>query len=98
MKTFYVIIYNTNKRTFEPYDVMEYFLNEYNREPHKPDTYEDIKKFIEERSMYQFWSRCEYEIILKDWPCSTTEEKWDVYRQIIMNIDTVTDVFIKNIH
>lgn len=98
MKPFYVIIYNVNKRTFEPYNIMEYLLYEYNKESHKPDTYGDIKKFIKERSMYQFWSRCEYEIVLKDWPCGTTEEKWDVYHQIIMNIDTVTDVFIKNIH
>ena len=41
---------------------------------------------------YQFWSRCEYEIILIDWPCQQKHEKWDVYKQIMMNIDIVTDI------
>ena len=98
MRNFYVIIYNINKRCFEPYEVMGYFIRCYKEAKVKPKTFEEFKEFIKEKSMYQFWSRCEYEIILKDWPCGTTEEKWDVYRQIMMNIDTVTDVFIKNIH
>ena len=47
--------------------------------------------------MYQWWARCEYEIILSDWPCQKVEEKWDIYRQIMLNIDIITDVFIENI-
>ena len=27
----------------------------------------------------------------------TTGEKWDIYKQILMNIDVITDVFIENI-
>ena len=47
--------------------------------------------------MYQWWSRCEYEMIIKDWPCNTVEEKWDVYKQIMMNVDVVTQIFKANI-
>jgi hypothetical protein len=41
-----------------------------------------------------FWSRCEWEIILMDWPCQRHEEKWDVHRQISMNIDIIVDILM----
>ena len=47
--------------------------------------------------MYQWWSRCEYEIIISDWPPSGKEEKWDVYKQIEMNLDLITRVLEKEI-
>ena len=48
--------------------------------------------------MYQFWSRCEYEIILQDWPGQTKQEKVDVYWQIKNNLDLVTEVLINAIN
>ena len=36
-------------------------------------------------------------MIIKDWPCNTIEEKWDVYKQIMMNVDVVTQIFKANI-
>ena len=56
---------------------------------------EDFKQFVKDESMYQFWGRCEYEIILVDWPCQRHEEKWDVYQQIIMNLDTIVEIIMK---
>lgn len=47
--------------------------------------------------MYQWWSRCEYEIILVDWPCQKKSEKWDVYKQVMMNIDIITEILMKNV-
>ena len=47
------------------------------------DNFDEFKKFVKDESMYQFWSRCEYEILLVDWPCKKISEKWDIYKQIM---------------
>jgi hypothetical protein len=60
-----------------------------------PVTFDEFKEFVKSRAQYQFWSRCEYEIILVDWPCQKTEEKWDIYDQIMMNIDIVTKILME---
>ena len=62
-----------------------------------PVTFDEFKQFVKDGAQYQFWSRCEYEIILVDWPCQKTEEKWDVYDQIMMNLDIVTQIVMDNI-
>ena len=96
MKPFNVI-YERNGE-FLPYDIMPYLVEQYKKiKRNKPKTYDEIQKFIKSNSMYQWWARCEYEIILRDWPCQRSEEKWDIYKQILMNIDVITNVFIKNI-
>ena len=97
MKSFYVIINNFNKGTFEPYDVMPYLMAEYNKAKSKPSTTEEFKKFVEQEAKYQWWSRCEYEIIISDWPGMEINDKWDIYRQLMMNIDIVTEILIHNL-
>ena len=97
MKQFNVIIYDINRKKFKPYDVMGFFVNEYNEEENKPKTFAEFKEFVERKSMWRFWSRCEYEIILSDWPPSGVEEKWDIHRQILMNIDIITEILMENV-
>ena len=97
MKQFNVIIYDINREKFEPYDVMGFFVDEYNEEENKPKTFDEFKEFVERKSMWRFWSRCEYEIILGDWPPSGVEEKWDIHRQIMMNIDIITEILMENV-
>lgn len=97
MKQFNVIIYDCNRKKFKPYDVMGFFVDEYNEEENKPKTFDEFKEFVERKSMWRFWSRCEYEIILSDWPPSGVEEKWDIHRQIMMNIDIVTEILMENV-
>ena len=94
MIPFNVICYSSITKKFEAYNIMPYLISVYKRKEQKP---EDIRKFIVEESMCQWWSRCEYEMIIKDWPCNTIEEKWDVYKQIMMNVDVVTQIFKANI-
>lgn len=96
MKSFNVIIEDNGK--FEPYDIMPFLLNEYNDSEDKPESFEDLKKLVEASSRYRFWSRCEYEIILVDWPGQTKAEKWDIYRQIMMNLDLITEILLQNIN
>lgn len=102
MKTFNVIIYDPNHKKFVPYNVIPYFVQAYEELKEKkykklPKTFEEFKEFVKDESLYQFWSRCEYEIILKDWPCGQKEEKWDVYGQIMMNIDLITRLLMEDI-
>ena len=97
MKVFNTIIYNINRRKFETYDVIPYLVNCYKEEKKKPKTFDEFKKFIERKAQYQWWSRCEYEIILVDWPCKETEEKWDIYDQVMMNIDIITNLVMESI-
>lgn len=99
-KPFYTIIYDINKREFEPYDVMPYLINEYKNKKKKkkhPTTFDEFKKFIEGASMYMYWARCEYEIILTSWPNEDKSKKIDIHQQIMMNIDIVTNVLMENV-
>lgn len=107
VKPFNVINWNPNSKNFEYYDVMPYFLNEFKQEKKskyrvfcdgkEPKEFEDYKDFIKRASQYQFWSRCEYEIILMDWPCQKNTKKIDVHYQIMANIDIITEHFINAI-
>lgn len=97
MKSFYTIINNFNAGTFEPYDVMPYLIDEYNKSKDKPSTFEEFKDFVKNKSRYRWWSRCEYEIILSDWPGQRNHDKWDIHRQVMMNIDTITAILIENV-
>ena len=98
MKSFYVIVYDTNRKTFVPYDVIPYLKKCYYEETNKPKTLEEFKDFVKNQSMYQWWSRCEYEIILESWPNTNVNEKWDVHRQVMMNIDIITSMLMNNVN
>lgn len=87
MKSFNVIVFNFNEKKFEPYDIIPYL---YKTAIEKNPT--DIKEFIKDEALYKWWSRCEYEIIISDWPPSGYEEKWDVYDQVMMNINIIADI------
>lgn len=97
-KTFNVIVERNN--TFVPYNVIPHLLYRYNMSSKKlrPTTYEEVKKFIIEESKYQWWARCEYEIILSSWPTKKVEEKWDVHKQVMMNIDIITKIIMDSIN
>ena len=101
MKSFNVIIYDPNLREFVKYDIIPYLIRTYNKKKERketlPETFDEFKNFVKSESQYQFWARCEYEIILIDWPCQQKYEKWDVYKQIMMNLDIVTKVFMENV-
>lgn len=96
--------FNTDKLTY--YDVLPYFIDRYKEnlnfsKKHKdnlsefwkvPKTLEDFKEFIERNSKYQFWGRCEYEMICHGWPVRENDYKLDVHEQIMMNIDIIAEI------
>ena len=97
MEKFNVIIEDINTRKFIPYDVIPYLVDQYKKAKDKPSTFLEFKEFIRKESMYQWWSRCEYEIVLQSWPTGKNEEKIDVYWQVMMNINISTDILMKEV-
>ena len=106
MKPFYTIIYDCNRKRFEQYDVIPYLVKEYEelkknkvmqRYKPLPKTFDEFKEFVKDESLYRWWGRCEYEIILSSWPGQDVEEKWDIHRQIMMNLDIVTKIVMESI-
>lgn len=97
MKKFNVIIEDVNRREFISYNIIPYLVQCYNKEKNKPTTFEEFKTFIKKQSMYQWWARCEYEVILKSWPTGDREKKIDVYWQILMNLDLITDIVMEEV-
>jgi len=59
-----------------------------------PNDFESFKKFIESESQYQFWARCEYEMICHGWPARKNEHKLDIHEQIMMNIDIIAEILL----
>ncbi len=57
-----------------------------------PKTLNEFKKFITDESHYQYWGRCEYEMICEGWPVQKNSYKLDIHEQIMMNIDIISDI------
>lgn len=96
---FYAIDDDVNSRVFTKYNVMPYFIRCYDKVRRKkncPKTYEEIRKFLEGNSMYMFWSRCQYEVILKSMK-TERERKIDVHNQIMNNFDLLVHLFMYNL-
>lgn len=97
MMPFYVLTWDFNTDSMVPYDIMPYLIGKYKKSKTKVNTFSEAKSFIIDESKYQFWARCEYEIIISGWPKGKKEQKVDVYQQIAMNIDIITDIFMNNL-
>lgn len=80
----------------QAYDVIPYFVDafENTKKAQRPNirVYPELKQFIISNSRSQFWSRCEYEVIISDWPSSSIKKKIDVHDQIMWNIDIITKI------
>lgn len=96
---FFVIIDDSNKQEFVTYNVMPYLMECFRKakKNDKPKSFDEFKEFVKSNSMYMYWSRCEYEIILKAWVSKTKEKKIDVHTQIMNNIDVVTTILMQNV-
>lgn len=97
---FYVINEDINSREFKKYNVMPYFINCYKearKKKKQPKTFDEFKEFVKSNSMYMYWSRCQYEIVLTDWPSQTRSKKIDIHWQLMMNWDVVTSILIDNV-
>ena len=92
-----VITWNFNTDRIEHYDIMPYLYRRLEEKRKKRQialkdlTLERLKEFIDIESKYQFWARCQYEVILSSWPLKENghKHKMDVYEQIHMNLDNI---------
>lgn len=97
MKSFNVIWWDFNNPEPEPYDIMPYLIRCYKESGNVPKTFDEFKKFIEDNSRYKYWARCQYEIIVSNWPSQNKHKKWDIHMQIMMNIDRIAETLMENI-
>lgn len=108
-----VMVWDFNHDALEPYDIMPYLRRVWDEEKERefkvwgaggenkdrmPETFDEFKQFINDVCQYQFWSRCQYEMITHGWPKHNNEHKLDVYEQISYNIDVVTKIFMEEIN
>lgn len=108
MRSFHVINYDFNGNEFEPYDVIPYLVRQYqglvdrnkNSESYYkiPETETEFRDFVKREALSQWWSRSQYEIILVDWPGGKHKEKWDVYKQLMMNIEIVVNILMEEVN
>ena len=110
MPVFYTLAWDVNRNEVENYDVMPYLVSAWEEDKARkrkiwfkssdddtkePTTVEEWKKAILAASRYEFWARCEYEIIVSEWPTEKHRVKLDVFDQINANIDVITELFMK---
>ena len=70
------------------------FITEHDIEKYykAPENWNELRDFIDNESRHQFWARCEYEMICHGWPVKDNDYKIDIYEQIKMNLDIITDI------
>lgn len=102
---FNVLVWDFNRDALFRYDVMPYLLSQWEemmkhrrrKDFHKPSTFDEVKEWILKESRYQFWSRCQYEIVVTGFPPGKNDTKIDVFAQIEMNIDIITRLFMESV-
>ena len=100
MQKFNVIVEDINRNEFVAYDVMPYLRNCYKelKKKERPTDIAEMRKFVKSQSQYMWWSRSEYEIVLKSWVSSyTKEEKIDIYWQVLLNLDVIAQLLFDEV-
>lgn len=91
----YVYISDFNARKIKKYNIFNHygFHNDCIEIAKRGITKEEFQEEIRRSLMYFYWSKCEWEIILSDFPSHKDfrEEKVSVYDQIMMDFDKFID-------
>lgn len=95
MKKFNVLCWDFNTDSLIHYDVLPYFRKCIEKTKVKYKSLGDFKELIEKESRYNFWSRCEYEMICHGWPVNKNNYKIDVHEQVMMNIDVIAEILFE---
>lgn len=94
--SWYVYRQDANSGKIESWDIFEHWrfrqdiielLKRLDENTDRADFAKDVKSNL----MYYFWSKAEYEIILKNWIGKDCEIKIDVYDQVMLNFDKFID-------
>ena len=105
MEKFNVLLWDFNRDELVHYDVLPYLRDRYEDRKKRyeeavkdkelwkvPKTLDEFKEFIIGESRYQFWARCQYEMICHGWPVRKNDHKLDVHEQIMMNLDVIARI------
>lgn len=97
MTQFNVIYWDFNKENPSPYDVLPYFRRAYQecKKKDRPVNREQWKEFITKKGRYMYWARCEYEVIISQWPPTDKSYKIDIWQQIEANLDLITELLMR---
>jgi hypothetical protein len=94
MITWNVVYYDLNEKDFGIYNVLNpSILNEIKERTKHIDNRKEFSEEVSLICMYHFWSKCEWEIVLREW-CggdNAKEMKVDVYDQLVMNWNRFID-------
>lgn len=85
-----VYTFDLNSRKLREFNVFHHagFRDDVQKELARCQNVEDFAPKLKSSLMYYFWSKCEWEIVLKEWCASNgTEVKVDVYDQVMLNWD-----------
>lgn len=97
-----VYVENFNRACIEIYNIFEHynFMRSVmeNYELNK-DNFENFSEMLKNDIRYYFWSKCEWEIILSDWPPSDSfkDKKVSVYDQVMLNWPVFSEYVWENI-
>lgn len=82
----YVYRHDTNKGVIYEYNALQPIIIEEIRERMEiTTTLSDFKELLEKVLRYYYWSKCEHEIIIKEWTGKPSEVKIDVFDQLKLN-------------
>lgn len=91
--SWYVYRQDWNTGKIEPWDIFEHInfakdTKDLLTRKIDKDTFADA---VKSNLIYYFWSKAEYEIILKNWIGRDCEIKIDVYNQVMLNFEKFID-------
>jgi hypothetical protein len=95
LKKFHVLNFEFCSKKKIEYDILPYFREEWNSkkccfEKDKVKTKNDLKEWILRASSYRFWSRCEYEFLMAEWPFGSKRLNEEMQEFISSNPDLQT--------
>lgn len=91
-----VFIENFNRRRIEIFNIFKHISFKEDCDAawkSYKNNFEEFAKDVKRSLMYYYWSKCEWEIVLSDFPPSAlfNKEKVDVYKQVTINWDRFID-------
>lgn len=91
---FFVLYWNINTNSLDKLDVLSY-LEEWIKK--RPKTKSELEIRINRESINHFWCKCEWEMIISNWPKQDRTKKIDVHHQITLNLEVITELLWQNL-
>lgn len=93
--SWFVLSFDFNGQIFKSFDIFSHssFTKEFSKL--KKDNFESFQTDLKNLIKDYFWAKCEYEIVLGDWPQGEVLCKIDIYTQLIINWDRFSEYCFK---